>query len=204
MAQLNSFVTPVGEAVFPWLYEPDTRYVPEGVYQTLLSVPFEEAQTFIAELERIRDDYMDTLDPAKRPLYNATPVYTEEYTRPEFPEGATDEEKAAIKAAHKPEPTGNVLFKLKMKAKVQPRDENKEAFTQSPVIVSAETGEKIEDPVYMGSIIRVKGQVCPYSNAMSKQVGVSLRMKAVQVVELVTGGNGGGSEWTDFDKADVA
>jgi len=84
-----------------------------------------------------------------------------------------------------------------MKAKVTTQDGT--TFEQSPVIVSAETGERIEQPVYGGSIIRVRGQVVPYTNAAAGIAGVTLRMKAVQVIELVSGG-GGDSYWTDFEE----
>jgi hypothetical protein len=51
----------------------------------------------------------------------------------------------------------------------------------------------------MGSVIRIKGQIAPYTNAMSKSAGITLRMKAVQVIERVGGGDGNSSFWTDFD-----
>lgn len=196
--QLEVFITPVGTAVFPWITRSDTRYNGDGTYKTELSVPFEEAQSFIAKIEKVRDAHLATIDPAKQPLYAVQPVYTEEYTRPEFPKDATDEEKDALRKAHTPELTGNVLFKLKLNAKVTPRDPDKEAFTQTPVIIDAADGAAHEGPVYGGSVIRCKGQIAPYDNAMSKTVGVTLRMKTVQVIEAVGGSGGNSGFWTDF------
>lgn len=197
--KLEAFTSPIGTAVFPWITKADTRFNADGVYKTELSVPFEEAQSFIAKLEKVRDDFIATLDPAKQAQYNAVNVYTEEYSRPEFPADATDAEKDAIRAAFTPEPTGNVLFKFKLNARVTPRDESKEPFAQQPIVVSAEDGAAVEGPVYMGSVIRIKGQIAPYTNAMSKMAGITLRMKAVQVIERVGGGDGNSSFWTDFD-----
>ena len=193
----EAFTTPAGEAVFPWISKADTEHDANGVYHVDLSVPAEEAQDFIAKLERIRAEFVATLPTVKQKSLALKPVYMEELTRPEYPEGASKEEKAAIRNAWEGEPTGNVIFRIKMKAKVTTQDGT--TFEQSPVIVSAETGERIEQPVYGGSIIRVRGQVVPYTNAAAGIAGVTLRMKAVQVIELVSGG-GGDSYWTDFEE----
>lgn len=195
----EAVTTPVGVAVYPWITKPDVEYVPTGQYKVDLSLPEELAQDVIVKMERVRDEFIATLPVAKQQALTARPVYLLEYTRYEFPEDATDEQKAAIRDAHVPEPTGNVILRFKMKAKVQPKDG--EAFDQAPVVVDAATGERIEKPVYDGSLIRVKGQIVPYTNAASGMVGVTLRMKAVQVVALVTGsGSGDGAGfWTDFD-----
>lgn len=197
----EAFTTPTGEAVFPWISKADTEHDQNGVYHVDLSVPFETAQDFIAKLTRIREEFVATLPVAKQNALAKKPVYMEELTRPEYPEGASKEEKAAIRNAWEGEPTGNVIFRIKMKAKVTTADGT--TFEQEPVIVSADTGERVDQPVYGGSIIRVRGQVVPYTNAAAGIVGVTLRMKAVQVVELVTGG-GSDSFWTDFGEENAA
>jgi hypothetical protein len=116
-------------------------------------------------------------------------------TRPKYEAGMTDAEKADIKHNFIPEPTGNLLFRFKLKAHVTPR--TGEPFDQKPIVVHAETGEKVEETVYNGSVIRIRGQVVPYTNYSDNTYGLSLRMKAVQVLELVTGGDAG-TQWTDF------
>jgi hypothetical protein len=50
--KLEAFTSPIGTAVFPWITKTDTRFNADGVYKTELSVPFEEAQSFIAKLEK--------------------------------------------------------------------------------------------------------------------------------------------------------
>jgi len=42
--------------------------------------------------------------------------------------------------------------------------------------------------IWGGSQFAVAGDIFPYAMASSKQIGVSLRCKAVQVIELITGG----------------
>jgi len=160
------------------------------------AVPEELATETIDKLTRIRDEFIATLSAAKQAALTPRPVYLIELTRPEYPEDATDEQKEDIRLTFKGEPTGNVLLRFKLKARVLPKEG--EPFDQAPVVVDAETGEKITQPVYDGSIIRVKGQVVPYTNAKDAVVGVTLRMKAVQVIDLKTGTGGGAAFWTDF------
>lgn len=186
----QAFISPAGEAVFPWLHKPDTQFDAAGVYKVSLSLPFELAQDFIAKLESARNEFIATLPVAKQRALTPKPVYTMETTRP--PKDATDAEKHAFV----PEETGNVLFLAKMKAKVDL--ENGDSFTQSPVVVHADTGAAVEEPVYAGSVIRMKGQIVPYVNSSNATVGITLRLKAVQVIDLVTG-DGSGAFWSDFE-----
>lgn len=201
-SRLESFTSPAGEAVFPWLTKPDTVHDAAGVYHTDLSIPFDLAQDFIARLEGVRDSFIQTLPVNQQSSLKARDVYTMEMTRPEYGSDLSPAEKAAVRGSHVGEETGNVLFRFKLKASVQPRDG--EAFTQAPIVVTADTGERVESPVYGGSIIRVRGQIVPYTNAAAGIVGITLRMKAVQVIELVTAGSGGGENagyWTNFEAA---
>jgi hypothetical protein len=193
----EAFTTPVGEAIFPWITKADTEYDPNGKFKTDLAIPFEEAQDFIAKLEAVRDNFIATLPINKQKTLTPRPVYTEEYTRPDYPEGATKEEKKALRDEWEGEPTGNVVFRFSLKAHVDTKDGG---FDQAPVVVSAATGEAIEDPVYGGSMVRLRGQVVPYTNDAAAMVGVTLRFKACQVIELQTG-SGSNSFWTDFDDA---
>ena len=193
----EAITTPAGVAVYPWITKADTVHVPTGVFKVDLSLPEELSQDLLVKLERIRDEFIATLPAAKQKALAPRPVFLLEETRAEWGEDATDEEKAAAKKAHVPELTGNLLFRFKLKALVTPKDGD--AFHQAPIVVDAATGEKITEPVYDGSIIRVKAQVVPYTNAASGIVGVTLRMKAVQVVELVSGSGEGSSFWTNFD-----
>jgi hypothetical protein len=171
------FTTPVGELVYPWLTRADTRYDPDGVFQTKLLLPFENAQELIAKLEKVLSDYIATLDgPAAN--YNPADVYEDEL----------DENN---------EPTGNVMFRFKLKNKVTPREGD--AFTQAPVLVMAEDGSAVGAPIYGGTMARIKGQIVPYVNASGKALGLTLRMRSVQVHELVSGGSESGAFWSDFD-----
>lgn len=184
---LEIFQTPVGTLLFPWVNEPDTRYDATGVYQTKIAVPFDQAQDLIAQMERIRDAEFASLDPQKSASYTKKDVYELEYTRPD--KDATDEEKEAFV----PEPTNNVLFKCKLNKVVTPK--NGDPFEQSVILIDADE-VPVTLPVWGGSKAIVRGQIQPWANAAGKQVGATLRMKAVKVLELVTGE---GSTWSKFD-----
>ena len=114
----EAFTTPAGEAVYPWLNKADVKHDPDGAYKVDVSVPFDIAQPLIAKLEKIRNDFIATLPAAKQRALTPKPVFIEEYTRPEYPKDSTKEQRAAIKDAFEGEPTGNVIFRCKMKARV--------------------------------------------------------------------------------------
>lgn len=194
------FTTPIGEAVFPWLTKPDTRFNKDGVYHVDISVPFELAQDCIARLEKVRDDFIATLPVAKQRALAPRPVYIEELTRPVREEGMSDEQWEEVKFNFVGEPTGNVIFRCKLKALVRPQDG--EAWVQKPTVITADTGEAITDPVYHGSILRARGQIVPYTNDSNATAGITLRLRAVQVHELVTGGGDGAAFFADFSDAD--
>lgn len=171
------FTTPVGELVYPWLSRADTRYEPEGIFQTKLLLPFDGAQELIARLEGVRSDFIQTLDVKDQKKLEPADVW--EY---EQDESGDD--------------TGNVLLRFKLKQRITPK--SGDPFTQAPVLVDAATGEAITQPIYGGTMARLKGQIVPYTNAASKSVGVTLRLRAVQVHELVSGSGEAGAFWSDF------
>ncbi len=172
------FTTPVGELVYPWLTRADTRYDSDGVFQTKLLLPFTGAQELIARLEGVRSDFIGTLEVKQQKVLVPAAVF----------EAELDEEG---------DETDNVLLRFKLKYRITPKDGD--PFTQSPVLVFAEDGAKVEEPIYGGTMARLKGQIVPYTNAASKSVGVSLRLRAVQVHELVSGTGEAGAFWSDFD-----
>jgi len=172
------FTTPVGELVYPWLTRADTRYEPDGMFQTKLLLPFDGAQELIARLEGIRTDFIHTLSVVDQKKLNPSEVF-----ELELDEESGDE-------------TGNVLLRFKLRQNITPK--TGEPFSQSVVLVDAATGEAITAPIYGGTMARLKGQVVPYTNAAQKTVGVTLRLRACQVHELVTGTGDGGAFWSDF------
>lgn len=200
----EAFVTPIGTAVFPYIIKPDTRFNAEGLYTVDLSLPNDLAAPFIARLENSLNTFFENeLNTVQKKTLAKKPVFKLEYTRPDYPAEATEDERLAIKAAHVPEETGNALFRLKMNAKFTKR--NGEIVEQQPIVVMADSGERVTSNVWTGSVIRAKGQIIPYINNAAQVAGLSLRLKSVQVIDLVTGSGGGdGGFWTDFEADDAA
>ena len=195
----EAFVTPIGAGIFPYLTTADVRHDANGTYHVDVSIPKDLAADFVAKLDAALDRFIDVeLNSTQKATLARRPVFKPELTFPTFEEGATDAEKQSIRDAFTPEETGNLLFRTKMAAQFTTR--TGEIVTQKPVVVSADTGERITDPVYMGSTLRVKGQIIPYVNAAAQIVGLSLRLKSAQIIELKTGSGEG--FWTDFDAED--
>ena len=82
--------------------------------------------------------------------------------------------------------TGQICVKFNMKALI--RKKNGEEFEQKPGIVDAKK-KPIKANVGGGSVIKVAFEPVPYYNAAAGS-GVSLRLKAVQVLDLVEYGGG--------------
>ena len=203
----EAFVSPVGTAVFPYLITPDTRFNSDGTYVVDLSLPKELAADFTSRLEGTLEKFFTTeLNTTQQTTLARKPVFKVEYTRPDYTDAAegdaAEASRQAIKDSHVPEETGNVLFRLKMNAKFTKR--NGEIVEQHPIVVDAESGERVTENVWTGSTLRVKGQIIPYINNAAQVAGLSLRLKSVQVIDLVTGSGDGAGFWTNFDVEDVA
>ena len=175
--------TPVGTAVFPHLHEPDTKFDAEGVYRTKFALPADEAADLIEKLEGIRDAYVAEQDAKTRKTHSIAEVCETEL------DDEGDE-------------TGRVIFTFKMRARITRKSDQK-VFEQAPAIFDSANNRLAEPPaIWGGSKLRINAEVVPYTMASSKTLGVSLRLKAVQIVELVSGG-GGASPFDEFEGGDV-
>lgn len=186
--------TGAGIALYPWLTKPDTKFNPTGDYKVDLKMSREEAQPLIDKLSKIRDEaFAEAFAKAKpqdKKALSKVEVFHEVY------DDNGDE-------------TGEVFFRFKLKAVVTPK--GKEAFTQEPKGFDA--GGKPWDAkkaVYGGSTIKVNFEAVPYVSAKDKEVGVTLRLRAFQVIELVSSAGGSASgygfevdeSYEDDDSAD--
>jgi hypothetical protein len=170
--RLPKFLTPLATAVYPHLTRPDTKFDPDGVYKCDVKLPREEAQDLIDALESIRDKFWDELVAKDKKIarqYSKESVYTDE----------VDDDGNE---------TGLVIFKTKMKAKVTSKAGK--VYTSEPRLFDAGNQRITPESVYGGSRVRVAGEVKPYKMDSTKKVGVSLRLKDVQIVELVEGTGG--------------
>ena len=153
--------SPKGKAIFPHLTEPDTKYKAEGEYHVKLECNKSEGQNIIAligsEIAKKVKEQHDQ-DP-KKPMTKAPLPYVEVNDK--------------------------VVFNFKMKASGIRKSDGKH-FTQKPVLVNADLSPVEPDMQIWGdSILKITFE--PYAWNMPIGIGCTLRLKAVQVLELVTG-----------------
>jgi hypothetical protein len=172
-ARLPKFTTPKGIAKYPWLSKPDTQFNPTGVYKVSLLIPKANARELIDKLdtaagEALTEARANAKSPAIAKQITLAPCYHIE----------TDDEG---------EETGNIEFRFKQNALVKFQDGTTKEM--KPFIFDAQGKQMQVCPnVYGGSVLRINFSPVGYYNASSKSAGVSLRMNAVQIMELVTGG----------------
>jgi hypothetical protein len=162
-----------GKALWCKVHEPDTKFDPNGIYSVSVLIPEAEAAEICEYLDGLVQERFDEEIKAKPKLKNGLSTkaaYDNEYDQ-------------------NGDPTGNIEFKLKLKAKVQTR--NGDVYEQRPVVVDAKRKPLGSDTaIGNGSVIKVAYEPIPYMMASTKTVGVSLRMKGVQVIDLVEYGGG--------------
>lgn len=170
-----------GKAMWAKVFEPDTKFDPNGTYTVDLLIPEQDAVGVCEYLDGIVQDRFDEeikANPKKKARLSTRPAY----------EDAIDQDG---------NPTGDIKFKFKLKAKVQRRDGS--VYEQKPIVVDAKRTPMEETLVGNGSKIKVAFEPVPYVLATTSQVGVSLRLKGVQVIDLVEYSAGGSAMFDDED-----
>ena len=155
-------VSVTAEAVYPHLVKPDVRFNELGEYKVTLKVAKQDASEMVKEIEKSIEDSL-----AK----------------------AEKENKGkSVKSAPKPykEESDHVFFKFKMKASGVNK-KTQEKFTQRPQLLDSKKNPIAPNTsIWGGSIMKVAYQPVPYFTPMLG-AGISLRLKAVQVIKLVEG-----------------
>ena len=169
------FTTPKGTAQYPYLTKPDTKFNPEGEYKVKLELDAADAGELISFL----DEQVElSVAAAKKDPKNAG---------------------KKIKVGDAPysvnEETGKASINFKLKAKVTTK--SGETFEQRPAIFDAK-GKPITDVnIGGGSKVKVAYEVVPFYTALVG-ASISLRMKAVQVIDLVEFSGGASAEGYGF------
>ena len=164
--QYENIVTPAGRAIYPWLINPDTKFNALGEYKVSLSLHSSEAEPLIKKIDEAMEKAKALAPEGKKIKLQDPPYYNEV-------DGDEQE-------------TGNILFKFKSKAQIQTKDGK--TLRISPKLFDAKgTLLKDIDDIWGGSKIKISADVAPYYVG-AVGAGVSLRLKAVQIIELVKGG----------------
>lgn len=166
--------TPRGVLIYPHITEPDTKFVkPDGEYHTKFALPADDEATmaFVSKLQAELDAYIEA-NPDELP-----PAKLKKATRAELYEEELDDEGNE---------TGRLIFKFKLKAMVKTKTKQ---WPQKPRLFDA-AAQPIEGAlqVWSGSEGKCNLEVFPYFMETTKQFGLSLRLKGVQILKLVSGG----------------
>lgn len=153
---LGLITTPTGEAVFTKLDKPDTTYGEPGVFTVTIALTEESAKDFQIALQ-------PALTKAARQLIG---------------EGHSKQE---LTTPVRKDKTGRTIVTAKVKASGKNKATG-ETFFNTVKVVDVE-GNDTGNIIGKGSKLKLSGELVPY--AMNGKLGVTFRLKQVQVVELV-------------------
>jgi hypothetical protein len=172
-------LTPAGIAIFPKLNTPDTKFKAMGEYSVKLLLSAEDAQPIIDAYEKELATYFEAVkeelmkgDGKSKAKAKALKLAADKPFKPEVDDNGDD--------------TGNMVVNFKMPARIA--REGKEDIVLRPDVFDAQGKKVVKVPeIWGGSKLRVSGQLRPFNAPIG--VGVSLRLQAVQIIELRSGGS---------------
>ncbi len=171
-----------GKAKWAKVFEPDTRFVEDGEFSTQVIMSEAEAASVCEQFDALIDEAYDKAvkeKPALKASLSKRPV-----TEPEIDQDGNE--------------TGDVVFKTKLKAIVRAKNGN--SYKQKVQVVDSKRKPMGSDlAIGNGSVIKAAVEPVTYVMASTKQVGVSLRLKALQVIDLVESGASAESIFDDED-----
>lgn len=175
MSKLTKWTTPAGIAVWPRLSEPSTRFVADGVYECGLRYSGAEATRVIASIKQYAKEGYEQLcrELGKSKLKIGPMPYSEEED-------------------------GSIVVKTKLKAKITKKDGG--VIVQRPAVFDARGNLIKADLVPKiggGSVLKACCEVFPFFMATSGY-GISLRLRAVQLIKLVEYVDGGDAKSLGF------
>jgi len=161
-------VTPKGTFKFPKFQEPDTAFN-QNAYKCTLVLPHEEAKALLQqidkEVEQSVEDRKEEVKPADK-----------KKVEPEYPyEDECDEEGNE---------TGNVEIKFKQNAVIETK--KGKTIDMKPALFDAKRNPIPKNTnVGGGSVGKISYEIAGYGREGGKKAGVTLRLKAAQVIQLV-------------------
>lgn len=175
----TKLVTPAGIAQYPRLSKPDTKFNSDGEYKVTLVVPEAKAQEMITLIdEEMQKSFQKAKEENKgKKIKQASPPYT----------AVVDDDGNE---------TGEVSLTFKMKAKIKTKSGT--IFEQKPLVVDSKKTPLKGVNIGGGSTVKVAAELAPYYTPLLGS-GVSLRLKAVQVLDLVEFNGSGGADAFDVE-----
>ena len=181
MSKNGMVTTPIGSAMYPYLTEPvsfsqsEKKQLPDedGTYLVDLVLNGKDAEGIMGHIDRALDASFEKAKEVKKGSRKKPEKADAPYQEMEDDQG---------------ELNGNIRFRFKLRGKGKNPKTGK-TWTQRPAIFNCKgvpypSGTEI----WGGSQIKVAFETIPYFMNSTNKAGVTLRLKAVQVIDLVTGG----------------
>ncbi len=164
-----------GKAMWAKVFEPETKFDKDGIYSIEVLIPEDEAAPVCEQLDNILEKEFESKVKANPKLKASLSM-----RKPYFPEVDKNGDE-----------TGNIVFRIKKKASGTKRDGTK--YEAAPPVVQDAKRNPVKN-VLIGndSTVKVAFTINPYLMQSTKQVGLSFRLNAVQIINLVeyqAGGN---------------
>ncbi len=183
MAKKETLISPAGRALYPKLHEPDTKFKKDGEYSVKLLLTEADAKPLLEMCEKLRQQAFDD-EVAK--------------VKAEKPKMSLDKIKEKIDIAELPikpyedpetgEETGEYQINFKMLASGVSKKTGK-PWSRRPAIFDSRNQPVNPAKVHIwgGSVLKIAYSVEPFCTP-ALGAGVSVRLEAVQIIELVSGG----------------
>lgn len=182
--KLGTFVTPFGEAVWPKLNAPSTKFKAEGQFSCDLRLSDSDVEPINAKMEAYRDEAVTKF----KEIY---PKKSKSIKAGRMPLSAETDKEG--------DETGHTILKTTRVASGTRKDGSKWAF--KPIIKDAKNQlVKNPPPIWGGSEVRVATTVYGYIGQTDSLVGIKLEIEGVQIKKLVSGGEAQEANFDDVDE----
>jgi hypothetical protein len=160
--------SPKGEALYPYLLKPQTKFDENGTYSVKLRVPVEDAKEYTDKLDALLDSvYEETCATYKKDAKKITKQLPYEL---EVDDDGNE--------------TGNVIIKFKKKAKIITK--TGEVFINKVFIFDAKGKEAQFDSLWSGSLMKVNAFPATLYMVGTHTVILTLQLNAVQVIKAAS------------------
>jgi len=193
--KLYTATSPKGIAKFPRLNTPDTKFQANGVFSTKLEMSGDDAAPLMEAIEKeaeaaltaARAELEKKLSEAKPKDKPKIQIALDKLDAGPVPYAPVYDDDG--------EETGNYEFSFKTNATYT--DKKTQKLVKKEVTMFDAKGKKLEKRpnVWGGSTLKANFTAAPYYNAATNSAGVSLRMNAVQIIDLVSSGGGNASTY---------
>jgi hypothetical protein len=173
--------TPTCKFQYPKLIEPETKFNPEGAYKITCLIDPSDADPVATALDQLLEKHKESLK-AQAP--------SQKFKLADLPWAFEEID-------------GTPYFVVKAKMKAKGIDRDGRAWTSAPALFDAK-GRAVKDRdslkgMWNGTVGKVSFEACPFYQA-AIGAGITLRLKAVQVISLVE--SGGSAESYGFGEED--